>query len=116
MIAIGKSPELFIKPKTMVLHGVKVGFQKGKRSYVFDNEELVIENIRGNFQFSWIQAKNLIRTKESVHKPALDKLSEDELNTIEVERLDPGDEVVVKSTGTAIDKFVASLLKEYMEY
>ena len=45
MIAIGKSPEIFIKPKTMVLHGVKGGFQKGKRSYVFDDEERVINNI-----------------------------------------------------------------------
>jgi hypothetical protein len=117
MIAIGKSPEIFIRPKTMVLHGVKVGFQKGKKSYVFDDEERVIENIKELFGKLWPEnIEHLVRTKESVYKPALDKLSGEELESIGVEKLPASDEVVVKSTGTAVDKFVAALLKDYMEF
>ena len=42
---IDQAPDLFVKPKTVVLHGVKVGFEKGKGAILFDDEDKVVQLI-----------------------------------------------------------------------
>jgi hypothetical protein len=108
-IAIEESPELFQKPRTVIFHGVKVGFQKGKGELKWESAEQVVRLIKKHFPE---QAETLIKVKETPVKTALAQLSVQELKKIGVEVNETGDEVVIKSTDSEIDKLVAALLKE----
>ena len=41
--AIEASPALFEKPKTQILHGIRVGFQKGKGRMEWDDDDQVVD-------------------------------------------------------------------------
>lgn len=43
---IAESPELFTKPRTVVMHGIKLGFKKGTGSVEFDDAEDVVARDR----------------------------------------------------------------------
>jgi hypothetical protein len=111
--AIKTSAELFEKPRTRSLHGVKIGFRKGNGSIEWDDEESVIKRIRAKLPEE--QAELLIRKKESVYKEALDDLTADDLKRIGVRVEGGGDVVVIKDTAGEVDKLVAALLKEEIE-
>ena len=42
---IGHYPELFESPRTMTLHGIKVGFQKGKGKIEWEDDEKLADRI-----------------------------------------------------------------------
>lgn len=107
--AIKDSPELFIKPRTITLYGVKVGLQKSKGELSWDNDEQVVKLIKKHFPE---QADVLIQTKEIPVKSALASLSARDLERLGITVENTGDEPVVKSTDSEIDKFVNALLKE----
>jgi esterase/lipase len=44
--AIEESSTLFVKPRTMVLHGIKIGFQKAKGKISWSDEDQVIRLIK----------------------------------------------------------------------
>ncbi len=111
--AVEESPELFTRPRTRVLHGIKVGFTKGKGKVVWDDEARVIERIRKLLPES--QAELLIRVRESVHKPGLYDLTTADLKRLGVRIEDTGDAVVCKPVDSEIDKLVAQLVAECME-
>ncbi|MCI0450506.1 MAG: hypothetical protein L0Y79_12125 [Chlorobi bacterium] len=108
--AIISGRHLFIKPKTLVISGVKVGFQKTKDKIVWDDEEHVaylIEKVMGKGT-----AEMLVKTEKKPIKESLMKLGEDELSKIAC-RIEKGeDKVVIKTVDSEIDKFVNSLMKE----
>jgi hypothetical protein len=109
---IEDSSELFEKPKTRILHGVKVGFQKGKGKLDWDDDELVVKLIKKNFPE---QADMLIKTTEKPRKDGLNGLDVKDLRKIGVTAEDTGDQVVIKPTDSEIDKLVDALLKESEE-
>ncbi|MEN6358484.1 MAG: hypothetical protein ABFD59_00260 [Smithella sp.] len=107
--ALEESKPLFEKPRTKVLHGIKIGFQKmkGKISWVDDLQ--VVKLIKKHLPE---MADILIKTTEKPIKKALEQLSTADLKKIGVTVSDAGDHVVIKSTDDEIDKFVEALLKE----
>lgn len=107
--AIEESPGLFIKPRTMIIHGIKIGFQKLKGKITWADDEQVIRLIRKHFPE---QADVLIKLTERPVKDALQQLSASDLKKIGVIVEETGDVVVVKSTDSEIDKFVDALLKD----
>jgi len=107
--AIEDSPELFVKPRTQIFHGIKVGFQKGKGELKWESDEQVVKLIKKHFPK---QAETLIKTIEKPVKTALAQLSVQELKKIGVRVEETGDQVVIKSTDSEIDKLVNALLKE----
>lgn len=107
--AIEAGPHLFQKPRTLVIHGVKVGLQKGKGEIKFANPENVIRLIRKHLSD---QEDQLIATKESLVKAALSKLSIAELKKIGCQIVDTDDQVVIKAATAEIDKLVSALLAE----
>lgn len=109
-IAIVGAGGLFEKPRTRVMHGIKVGFTKQRGSVVFDDEEKVIERIRK--QLPKEQVELLIRTKESVHKPAVYDLVANDLKRLGIRITDDCDAVVIKSVDSEVDKLVSALLSE----
>lgn len=107
--AIEESKILFMKPRTLVFHGVKIGFQKGKGKISWADDEQVVKLIKKHFPD---QADVLIKTVEKPVKDALLQLTAADLKRIGITVDEADDQVVVKSTDSEIDKFVDALLKE----
>lgn len=107
--AIDESKDLFEKPKSIILHGMKVGLQKGKGKITIPDEEKTILLIRKNLSD---QADVLIKTEEKLVKPALNNLTAGDLKKVGLNLIESTDEVLIKPTGSDIDKIVNALLKE----
>lgn len=106
--AIEAAEEYFERPKTRVFAGVRVGFKKTKPKVVIADEEAVIRRIRERLPAD--QAELLIRTTESVHKPAVYDLSAADLRRLGI-GLDGGEDVVViKAQDSEVSKVVDALL------
>lgn len=106
--ALEDASELFKKPRTRTLHGVKVGYQKQPGKVVIDDEEAVIKRIRA--QLPEAQADLLIRTRESVDKNAVADLSVADLKRLGIRVTDDSDAIVIKPTDGEVDKLVDALL------
>lgn len=107
--AIEESAGLFRKPRTMILHGIKIGYQKSKGKISWADDDQVIKLIKKHFPE---QADVLIKMTEKPVKDALQNLTAADLKRIGVTIDETGDFVVIKSTDTEIDKFVEALLKD----
>jgi hypothetical protein len=107
-VAIESLPELFTRPRTRIFNGIKVGFRKLVGTIAVPDAERTVELIRKHLPE---QADVLIRTVEQPVKDALEGLSTADLKRIGCTVQESGDEVVVKSTDTEVDKLVSALLK-----
>jgi hypothetical protein len=106
--AIEASPELFKKPRTMIIDGVKIGFMKEKGKISWDDKDQVVRLIKKHCPE---QADVLIKTVEKPIRDALQQLPAADLKRIGVTIGETGDVVVIKSTDNEIDKLVEALLK-----
>lgn len=109
--AITAHPNLFIQPRTVVFHGVKIGYQKGKGGIEFDDADKVLERIRAEYG----TGSELIHVTETPDKRMLADLSGDELKKLGVRVTNDGDEVIIRPIDTDVDKIVAALLKSATE-
>jgi phage host-nuclease inhibitor protein Gam len=107
---IAANKELFDKPKTQVMHGIKIGYRKKTGETIILSQEQTIALIRK--KFSKEQAKLMIQTKESVIKDALKSLTAADLKAIGVEIKADVDELVISATDGEIDKIIAAMEKE----
>lgn len=105
---VEQAPGLFVKPKSVIFHGIKLGFQKGKGKIEWDDADRVVALIRKHFPE---QADVLIATSERPAKDALAQLSVAELKKLGVSVTEAGEAVFVKPTDSAVDKMVESLMK-----
>ena len=105
---VEEHPECFVRPKTHVLAGIKVGYAKGKGALSFDDADSVVARIKKHLPE---QADVLIRTKEAPVKEALAQLSAAELKKIGVTLSEAGDQTVVRPVDSEVDKMVDALLK-----
>lgn len=110
---IAESPELFTKPRTVVMHGIKLGFKKGTGSVEFDDAEDVVARIRKFYPED--QADTLVTCRCKPIKEALAQLSAAELKKLGVTVEDSGDIVFIKPTDSDVDKLVNALLKSAID-
>ncbi len=110
--AVEESRELFGRPKTIVLHGIKVGFQKGKGKLEWEDDDLVVRLIERHFPD---QAEVLIKTTKKPRKDGLNALTVAELKKIGVTAEETGEMIVVRPVDTDVDKIVKALLKDQEE-
>lgn len=108
LAAIAEAPQLFVRPRSVVLHGVKLGYQKGKGKIDWEDDAKVVKLIRKHFSD---QFDVLVKTSEEPIKAALGNLSVDELKRIGVTVESTGDVAFAKDTTAAVDKLVKALLK-----
>jgi len=108
--AISAHPELFEKPRTFVIDGLKIGYQKGKGKVLIADESKTIELIRKHLDED--AAATLIKTAESVIKKAACNLDAATLKRLGIEIADAGDEVVIAPVDSALDKLLDRLLEE----
>ncbi len=107
--AVEDSKELFAKPRTVIISGIKVGFEKGKGRIEWEDNDTVVRLIEKHFPD---QAEVLVQTKKKPVKKALANLSASELKKLGIQVEDTGDQVVIKPTDSQIEKLVDKLLKE----
>ena len=96
----------FNKPKTLVLHGIKIGFQKKKGTINFADNS--IDLIKSKLQK---HEPALLITKQSISKTYAQRLSVAEIKSIGGEVVADKDEIVIKSVDSNVDKLVNQLLK-----
>lgn len=110
--AVELAPELFVKPRAHVFHGVKVGWQKLKGSIRIPDPSRTVELI---YQHLGKLSDTLVRLSATPDKRAITDLPVREARMIGVEIIDPIDEVVIKPADSEVDKIVNALLKEATE-
>ncbi|MBI2882870.1 MAG: hypothetical protein HYY11_03020 [Candidatus Methylomirabilis oxyfera] len=110
--AIESAPALFERPRTLILHGIKVGIVKAKGKLVWDDPDQVVALIRKHCPD---QADVLIVVRETPSKPALAQLTAAELKRVGVRVIETGDEVLVQPTDSEVDKLVGALLREALD-
>ncbi len=103
---IEAAPHLFTKPRTRVLHGIKVGFQKGKGGLQVADESATIKLIRKHCPE---QVDALIRVTEKPIKDALANLDATTLKKLGVHIVDANDVVVIRATDGDLDKLIKAL-------
>lgn len=104
------APHLFVKPKTLVFHGVKVGFRKGQGNLDWESDEQVIKLIRKKLPEELHDI--LIRTKETVSAEGLEGLTAEQLKSIGVTVTASGEISVIKPVDGAVEATVKALLKD----
>ena len=109
--AIEESKDLFQKPRTIIMHGIKVGLQKGNGKIEWDKDTTprIVALIEKHFPDL---AEVLIKTVKKPQKKALSGLSVADLKKLGLTGEDTGDAVVVEPTDSNIEKLVDKLLKE----
>lgn len=110
---IGQARALFEKPRTRVLAGIKVGFQKQRGRVEIADEAQTIKRIRALLPND--QAELLIRVRENVHKPGVYDLTAADLKRLGIALSDDTEVVVLKPADDALDKLLAELLPETEE-
>jgi hypothetical protein len=107
--AISEAPDLFVKPKTVIFHGIRLGYMKGKGDIAWEDTAQVVKLIKKNFPDS---VDMLLKITETPVKTALAALSVSDLKKIGVTVVETGDEVFIKPTDSEIDKMISALLKD----
>ncbi|MES9873124.1 MAG: hypothetical protein ABW146_08430 [Candidatus Sedimenticola sp. 6PFRAG7] len=109
-IAIESAPELFQKPKTHNLNGIRCGYQrsKGKIETTAKTCDLIRKHLPD-------QADVLIKSTEAPISKALDQLSAAELKKIGAKVIPGKDRIHIKATDSDLDKLVDALMKEARE-
>lgn len=109
---IADSAGLFVKPRTVTVHGVKVGFQKGRGGLIVANLGKTVKLIRQHYADKF---DVLVKTTHKLVKKAISNLPADDLKKIAVQIDGTGDVIVIEDTASDVDKLVTALLKEQAE-
>ena len=91
--ALESSRDLFKKPRTRTIEGVKVGFRTGKATYRWDNDKALIARIRELLAPEL--AAVLIRSTEKPVATAIAGLTASDLEAIGIECVEPTDDPFV---------------------
>ena len=110
--AIEAATELFDKPKTRIIHGIKVGFRKGKGKIEWEDDAQLVALIEKKFP-DFID--DLIITTKAPSATGLAELDASELRKLGVTVEEAGEQVVVKAVETDVEKLVKLLLKGAMD-
>lgn len=107
--AVKEHRALFDKPKSRVLHGVKLGLRKGPGVLSFGSVPQLIGLIRKHMADKF---DVLVKTKELPNKAAIQRLPASDLKKLGCTITHTGDEVFATSTDSEVDKLVSALLDE----
>ncbi len=106
--AIAANPDLFTRPRSFTIFGIKVGFQKAKGMLSWADDTVLVKAIKKMFPDDW---ESKIKVTEKPLKEPLAQLPAADLKKLGITVTNDTDEVLIKSTESDIDKLVAALLK-----
>lgn len=101
------SPELFEKPKTRTLHGVRVGWMKQRGKLLWEDDRAVIDALR---KVLGEEAEGFIKTTEKPLATRLQDLPAKDLRRVGVTVTDDTEVVVIKTADDALDKLIDALI------
>jgi hypothetical protein len=104
--AIEAAPSLFTEPRTRVLHGIRVGYQKGRGGLDIADEAATIKLIHKHLPQ---QVEALVKVTEKPIKKALQNLDVGTLKKLGVNVLNTGDVIVLAATDGDLDKLIQAL-------
>ena len=107
--AILARPDLFVRPRTVAVDGIRFGLRKQPGSVSLGDEAQAISRLRERFPN---RAEGLIRVKETLDRAALRKLPAAELAQIGVTMEKATDEVTIAAASGDLDRVVAALLDD----
>lgn len=110
--AIEESTALFVKPRTFIICGIRVGMEKAKGKIEWEDDQAVVKLIRRHFPE---QAEILIKTTEKPLKKGLGQLSVHDLKKLGITVEETGDIAVIRPTDSDVEKLVEALLKDEEE-
>jgi hypothetical protein len=112
--SIADSKDLFIKPRTMTLFGIRFGIekQKGKIEWEKGGVPGIVKLVKKLFPDSW---ETYIKVKEEPMKKTLATLPSADLKKLGIQVTETGDAVVIKPVDSEVDKLVDALLNEKKE-
>lgn len=110
--ALESAPELFVKPRSLVVAGIRVGFEKGKGKVEYTDADKVVALIERHLPE---QAELLVITEKKPNKQAILKLPAADVKRIGCTISGTGDAVIIKDAAGEVDKLVAALLAEDTE-
>lgn len=106
---IEANPQLFERPRSQTMHGIKLGFQKQRGKTVIKDAAKTVALIRKHLSDKFEQ---LVKVTETPDKTAIGKLTGNELKKIGVRVEDDTDDVVLKPIESETEKLINALLKE----
>ena len=112
--AIADSRDLFIKPRTMTLFGIRFGIEKQKGKLEWEKGAVpgIVKLIKKLFPDSW---ETYVKVEEKPMKKTLATLPSADLKKLSIQVTETGDAVVIKPTDSEVDKLVDALLNEKKE-
>lgn len=110
--ALSAHRSLFAEPRSITVHGIKVGIVKAKGKIEWEDAARVVELIEKNFPE---KVKVLVKTTKKPVRKALAGLTVAELKKIGCTSTAAGDVVLIKAVDDEVDKLVAALLDEGAE-
>jgi hypothetical protein len=108
LAALQDAPQLFKRPKSVVFHGLQVGYKRGAGAIEIDDAQQVVKLVRKHFPERF---DDLVKVKETPIKAAIRNLTGAELQKLGV-KVEPAGEVVFLTDAVdGVDKLVKALLK-----
>jgi hypothetical protein len=101
-------PDLFKKPKSVVFHGLQVGYKKGSGSIEITDAAQVVKLVRKHFPDRF---DLLVKVKETPIKAAIRNLTGAELQKLGITAQSSGEVVFMVDSSDNVDKLVKALLK-----
>jgi len=105
--AVAAAPGLFQKPRTLILHGVKIGFARAEGRIAWDDDDLLARRIR---KILPALESELIRTRDDFNKEALRRLDADQRKSLGVRIEGEGDDVVVRRMAGELKKLFDAMV------
>ena len=110
--AIEANPQLFEKPRTRAIEGIKVGYRKQPGRIECD-ETRAIGRIRKLYPE---REAELVKVKESLKRSALKGLDSKTLSAIGVAIVEVDDEIVLKAASDDLDNLVDALMGDVEDW
>ena len=110
--AVESGSGLFKKPRTLTMHGIKVGLTSSVGKLVFGDADTVVKLIK---KFRKDDAALFIHTTEEPNKDAIKTLPPSEQLQIGCRIEGAGDVVIVKRVAGEIEKLVNKLIEKFVE-
>lgn len=106
--AVELAPGLFEQRRTIVLHGIKVGYQKGRGSLEIPDKDRTVDLLIKHLGEE--EAQQYLIVSKKPDKKALAKLNTATLRKVAVDVTETGDQVIVKPVDGDVEKAVDALL------
>ena len=107
--AVEESPDLFVKPRTFVMHGCKIGYSTSTGKVAFEDEDYVVKLVRKHFKDRFDE---LVKTDYTPRKDALRTLSALELAKLGCAIDGAGDVVLITRVAGDVEKLINKLIEK----